>query len=114
MDIELESEWQKVLEKLKPGFGDDLDVQAILFLIGVQELGKGNQHFSKDQKVELIHIAICTLLAPYGYYEYEGMDTDGWPHWAAKTKLPAMKPGEQTVLMKKAIINYFSNKERVS
>ncbi len=111
MDLELEIEWKKVLEKLKSQFGDDMDVQAILFLIGVQELGKGFQIFSKDQKVEIIHVAICTLLAPLGYYEYQGMDKDGWPHWKAKTTLPALKPGEQRALMKKTIIAYFHNRE---
>lgn len=112
MDIELENEWKKVLEKLQPQFGDDMDIQAILFLIGVQELGKGFQNFSKDQKMEVIHVAICTLLVPFGYYEYEGMDNDGWPHWKAKTQLPALKPGEQSALMKKAVVEYFRNREK--
>jgi hypothetical protein len=28
-----------------------------------------------------MHIAVCTLLMPSGYYELEGKDSDGWPHF---------------------------------
>lgn len=34
-------------------------------------------------------------------------DKDGWPHYRILTDLPNLKPGEQTVLMKEAVINYF-------
>ena len=61
----------------------------------------------KDEKVNLMHIAICKLLEPYGYYEFEYFDNDGWPHYKTLTELPNLKPGEQTVLMKEAIVNYF-------
>lgn len=110
--MESDKGWERVLERLKPQFGDDLDLQAILFIIGVQELGKGPMEFSKDQKVDVMHIAICTLLTPYGFYEFEGMDADGWPHWKATSKLPSLKPGQQAQLMKQSIIDYFTAKEK--
>ena len=107
MDSELEKEWQNALAKVRLQFGNDLDLQGVLFLIGVQELGKGNQTFGKDEKLGLMHIAVCSLLEGYGYYKYEGKDADGWPHWKSTEKLPSLKPMEQERLVKQAIVIYF-------
>jgi hypothetical protein len=104
---DIEQDWENVLSKLEEQFGADLDMQGILFLIGVQELGKGKRKFSKDQKLEVMHIAICTLLTPYGFYEYAGNDEEGWPHFRPTAKLPHLKPVQQGVLMKEAIVEYF-------
>lgn len=109
MENELNKNWEQVLIKLEKQFGEEMDLQAILFLIGVQELGKGYRKFSKDEKVDVMHVAICTLLEPYGYYEYEGLDKEGWPHWKRNDKLPALTPQQQTSLMQEAIIDYFKN-----
>jgi len=67
--------------------------------------------FSKNAKLDVLHIAICTLLAPYGYYEYEGLDKDGWPHWKVVENLPPLKSGQQLYLIKQAVIDYFDSKE---
>lgn len=108
MDSDLENNFKEVVKKLTNQFGEDLDMQGILFLIGVQELGKGPVKLSKNGKLDVLHIAICTLLAPYGYYEYEGLDKDGWPHWKANEKLPPLKSGQQLHLMKQAVVDYFN------
>ena len=107
MDLEFEKQWKDTLTALSRSFGEELDLQAVLFLIGVQELGQGAKKFSKDQKVDLMHIAICTLLEPYGYYTYAGRDGDGWPHFERNEKLPFLPAKEQELLMKNAIIQYF-------
>jgi hypothetical protein len=106
---EIEDQWKKLILKLEVQFGDGLDLQAVLMLIGVQELGKGYRKFNKDQKLEVLHIAICTLLEPYGYYKFEGQDEDGYPHWSTVENLPPLKPGQQSFLMKQSIIDYFSD-----
>jgi hypothetical protein len=105
----LKEKWQYLVNKLTDDFseGDELNVDGILYLIGVQELGQGHRVFKKDEKMNLMHIAICKLLEPYGYYEFDFFDDDGWPHYKTITELPNLKPGEQTVLMKEAIISYF-------
>ena len=108
---ELETEFQKVADSLAAQFGDDMDEQAILFLIGVQELGKGKIKLNKNEKLDVMHIAICTLLTPFGYYEYEGLDKDGWPHWKASEKLPPLKPAQQQLLIREAIVDYFKANE---
>jgi hypothetical protein len=110
-DMDYEVEFQNALKKLAPRFGEDLDIQGVLFIIGVQELGKGKVKLSKNEKLDVMHIAICTLLSPYGYYEYEGLDKDGWPHWKSTAKLPSLKPGQQQQLIKQAIVEYFKTIE---
>ena len=103
--------WEYVVEKLTEEFsdGEDLNLDGIVYLIGVQELGQVGRRFKKDDKINLMHIAICKLLEPYGYYEFDYVDNDGWPHYKTLNQLPNLKPGEQTVLMKEAIIQYFEN-----
>ena len=114
-DEQLKERWEKVVSLLSNKFadGDTLDLGAIIYLIGVQELGKINQEFKKDEKVNLMHIAICRLLEPYGYYEFEYFDNDGWPHYKVKEQLPSLKAGEQAVWMKEAVVNYFLEKELI-
>ena len=105
----LKDKWDYLVKKLTQQFseGDVLNLDGIIYLIGVQELGQGKRQFKKDEKVNLMHIAICKLLEPYGYYEFDYFDKDGWPHYRILTDLPNLKPGEQTVLMKEAVIYYF-------
>lgn len=105
----LKEKWDFLVTSLSKQFaeGDELNLDSIIYLIGVQELGQGQRKFKKDEKVNLMHIAICKLLEPYGYYEFEYFDNDGWPHYKTLTELPSLKPGEQTVLMKEAIVTYF-------
>lgn len=114
-DEQLKQRWEIVVEKLSAQFadGDTMDLDAIIYLIGVQELGQIHRTFKKDQKLELMHIAICKLLEPYGFYEFEFVDDDGWPHYKVKEQLPNLKAGEQSVLMKEAIVNYFVETEYI-
>jgi len=108
-DPQLKERWGELVKKLSDQFadGDTLDLDAIIYLVGVQELGQIHRDFKKDQKLDLMHIAICKLLAPYGFYEFDYVDDDGWPHYKVKGQLPFLKAGEQSVLMKEAIVNYF-------
>lgn len=115
-DTILKERWDKIVRILSDQFadGDQLDVDGIIYLIGVQELGKFQRTFKKDEKVNLMHIAICRLLEPYGYYEFDFFDKDGWPHYKSLKPLPHLKAGEQTVLMKEAIVDYFLEKGLIS
>ena len=112
-DEQLKIYWNQVVEILSNRFadGEPLDLDAIIYLIGVQELGKVKKTFKKDEKINLMHIAICRLLEPFGYYKFEAIDADGWPHYTVVEQLPPLKAGEQTVLMKEAIVLYFLEKE---
>ncbi|MBT8321236.1 MAG: hypothetical protein KJO90_06155 [Eudoraea sp.] len=112
-DLILKERWELLVEKLSAKFsdGDPLELDAIIYLIGVQELGQIHGSFKKDEKINLMHIAICRLLEPYGYYEFDYFDDEGWPHYHIKEPLPPLKAGEQSVLMKEAIVDYFIEKE---
>ena len=110
-DEELQKKWNALIKILEPKFGGELDIQAILFIIGIQELGHGYRQYSKDEKLDVMHVAICTLLEPFGYYVFEGMDKDKWPHWKPTAKLPNLKPGQQQRLMQEAIVEYFEKGE---
>jgi len=114
-DIVLKERWELLVDKLSAQFadGDLLELDAIIYLVGVQELGQFDKKYKKDEKVNLMHIAICRLLEPYGYYEFDFFDDDGWPHYTIKEELPPLKAGEQTILMKEAIVNYFIEKEYI-
>lgn len=85
----------------------NVSIETILFLIGVQELGSGKQEYTKEDKINLLHIAVCRLLQPFGYYQFSHYDDDGYPHFEELQPLPELKPNEQQILMKKAIIQYF-------
>lgn len=114
-DEQLKERWSQVEEKLSHQFadGEKLELDAIIYIIGLQELGQIHRKFKKDHKLDLMHIAICRLLEPYGYYEFEYFDDEGWPHYRMLEQLPQLKAGEQSVLMKEAIVQYFLEKEYI-
>lgn len=104
--------WDAILFFFQQKFsdGEAINLDGILFLIGVQELGKGFQKFKKDEKLHLMHIAVCRVLEPFGFYQFDYVDNDGWPHYQLIEELPKLSQGEQTVFMKRAIIQYFEEK----
>jgi hypothetical protein len=104
---DLQSRWWDLEAKLVQRFGKKPDMEAILFLIGTQELGVLNKKFSKEQKQDLMHIAVCSLFSQSGYYELEKVDADGWPHFKQVRVLPVMDMGEQENFMKDHILLYF-------
>jgi len=109
----LKEQWELLCDKFSEQFadGDQIDLDGILFLIGVQEIGLKKKGFKKDEKIHLIHVAICRLLEPYGYYKFIGLDEEGWPHYEITRNLPVLKAGEQSILMKQAIVFYAQEQE---
>ncbi|RZK49510.1 MAG: hypothetical protein EOO99_05840 [Pedobacter sp.] len=105
---EINKKWKALQSKIATDFDSEApDLKVILFLIGVQELGKGPKKYSKRQKEELMHIATCRLLSEMGFYELEGLDQDGWPHWKLIKAIPAYTSLEQEMLLKGLAISYF-------
>jgi hypothetical protein len=101
--------WLKLRIKLKEHYGIKPDLDGVLFLIGIQELGAGKQEYTKEQKQDLMHIAICTILAPSGYYKLDGIDEENWPHFSIVNPVPAMPLYEQENFLKDHVLLYFSN-----
>jgi hypothetical protein len=104
---DLQARWWKLEEKLLGRFGKKPDMDAVLFLIGIQETGQVKKKITKEQKQDLMHVAVCTVLSSSGYYEQTGIDADGWPHFRQLKQLPAMHLPEQENFLKDHILLYF-------
>jgi hypothetical protein len=110
---DLQQRWWKLEEKLMERFGKKPDMEAILFLIGIQEIGNFRNKFSKEQKQDLMHVAVCSLLAQSGYYRLEGRDEDGWPHFLQLKELPTYNMIEQENFLKDHVLLYFESNELI-
>ena len=111
---DLQNRWLQLRITLKERFGIKPNMDGILLLIGVQELGKGPGEFSKEEKQDLMHIAVCRLLGFDGYFEFVGRDADGWPHWRQVREMPAQPVVEQERLLKINAVRYFQELETES
>lgn len=103
--------WQRLEEWFRSFLGKQPNMEAILFLIGVRELGSQPREFSKEEKQDLMHIAICKLLSQSGYYELDYLDQEGWPHWRLVKELPHQDMFSQVHLLREHILNYFEEEE---
>jgi hypothetical protein len=103
----VELQWKSLQAELKSRFEKIPDLNAVLMLIGIQEVGDLRDKYSKEQKQDLMHVAVCTLLGQEGYYEFHGLDHEGWPHFRSTKYLPSLSVEDQEVLLKKNVIRYF-------
>jgi hypothetical protein len=110
---DLDGHWQKVERFVEQTFNKVADLQTVLFLVGVQELGRGHQSFSKEQKVDVIHIGICKVLSYSGFYALLSYDSAGWPIWENLAKLPSLDLTTQEVLLKQHVVHYFYENELI-
>ena len=108
---DIQNRWWALEARLVERFGKKPDMEAILFLVGIQEFGDIRKKFSKEQKQDLMHVAVCSLLSPSGYYELEMVDEEGWPHFRQLKPLPAFNFIEQENFMKDHILMYFENQD---
>ena len=106
---DLQQRWWKLEEKMLKRFGKKPDMEAILFLIGIQEFGQIREKFTKEQKQDLMHVAVCRLLSQSGYYELQGLDEEGWPHFKQLKPVPEMDTISQENFLKDHILLYFQS-----
>ena len=104
---DLQQRWWNLEAKLVERFGKKPDLETVLFLIGVQEFGDIKEKFTKEQKQDLMHVAVCSLLSRSGYYELERVDEDGWPHFRQLKALPTLNMIEQENFIKDHVLLYF-------
>ena len=105
---DLEKTWEKLITRLESQLNNELSLKGILYLIGLQELNMVEKDFSKEEKVDVLHVAICKVLCPYGYYKFSGIDKDGWPHYEELKALKSLSEKKQEKLIKTGIIKYLS------
>ena len=106
---DLQQRWWNLEATLVERFGKKPDLESILFLIGIQEFGQIREKFTKEEKQDLMHVAVCSLLSASGYYEMETVDEDGWPHFRQVKAMPPMNPVEQENFIKDHVLLYFEN-----
>ncbi|HUM98316.1 MAG TPA: hypothetical protein PK275_10690 [Chitinophagaceae bacterium] len=108
---DIQQRWWTLEAMLVERFGKKPDLETILFLIGIQEFGDIKEKFTKEQKQDLMHIAVCSLLTSSGYYEIERIDDDGWPHFRQLKALPELSSIEQEIFIKDHVLLYFENND---
>ena len=106
---DLQARWWKLEEKLMERFGKKPDMETVLFLIGIQEFGDIRTKFTKEEKQDLMHVAVCSLLSSSGYYSLEAVDEDGWPHFKQLKHIEPMSLKDQENFLKDHVLLYFQN-----
>ena len=104
--IDLDKKWSGLLEKLETQFDQEMTLKGILYLIGVQELNLGIKQYEREEKANVLHVAICKILTPFGFYKFDRIDEDGWPHYIELKAVKNLSESQQELLMKEAIITY--------
>ncbi len=104
---DLQTRWWNLESRLIERFGKKPDLEGILFLIGIQEFGNIKDKFTKEQKQDLMHVAVCSLLSRSGYYDLAGVDEDGWPHFIQLKEIPVLNMIEQENFIKDHVLLYF-------
>ena len=110
-EADFEARWETLMEEVAARFGKRPDLNALLLLIGVQELNQGITTFTKEQKQDLMHIATCRLFSLSGHYELERVDADGWPHYKLLRPVPFANLKEQERMLKWHVLEYFALEE---
>ena len=105
---DLNTQWERLGDRLEKQFDDEGSLKGVLYLIGIQELNFGIKNYSREEKINVLHVATCKLLSYYGYYKFNGIDSDGWPHYVELKALHSLSKDEQKNLIKKAIIKYLN------
>ena len=110
LDDATKGKWYKVVFSLKKQFGKKPNMDAIIYLIGVNEYGQMRE-FSKDEKMDLMHIATCKLLSYEGYFVFNGHDEEGWPHYDMIKKPPYTDLMSQENLLRKLVVKYYEEND---
>ena len=106
---EINKKWDELLLKIEKQLNNELSLKGVLYLIGLQELNMLGEKFDRDEKTDVLHVAICKVLTPFGYYAFDRVDKDGWPHWKEVKAISHLDEKKQELLIKKAIIKYLNS-----
>jgi len=106
--IDLEKKWDELLEELEALFDQEMTLKGVLYLIGVQELSLGIKQYERDEKANVLHVGICKILTPFGFYKFDRLDEDGWPHYIELKAIKNLSESQQELLMKEAVLKYLS------
>lgn len=115
LNEEIRLKWARIMDFFEKQFDKKPDLNAILFLIGIRELGElPEKKFTKEEKTYLMHMANCKLFSYSGYYQMNGVDNKGWPVWENLKPLPNLTLFEQENILRQHIIEYFDKEEIIN
>jgi hypothetical protein len=100
-------EWEEFLLKASQHFKVMANLEFLMFVMGIQELGQGYKAYSKQEKTDLIALAQCKLMSMSGYTSENGRDIDGWPLYEVLIDEKELAPSSKDQLLKKNLILYF-------
>ena len=104
-----DDKWKAVIAFLETRFDKEMDIKAILFILGIQSLGRPSDEFSKEEKMDLMNLGFCEIAALSGFFVKADEDKDGWPIWNQAKALPKMSTKEQEQFIKAHVIKYFES-----
>jgi len=110
-NLQLDFDWLRIRNEVKEmmGLAQVPDLQAVLLLVGVNEVGTNiKETYTKEEKRDFMHVAVCALLPEF--YEFESFDSDGWPHFKQIDAIPFAGVKEQEQELKRRLIAYFDDK----
>lgn len=100
--------WKDLCEHLGGMFGIDVDLNGVLFLVGIRERGLMFRKFTKEEKINLINLGSCTLYKEMGLVELSGEDTEGWPIFHQKALAPVIAEELKLKTLQDCAIRYFA------
>jgi hypothetical protein len=101
------SNWNELCLHLGKQFNIDIDLNGVLFLVGIRERGLTLQPFTKDEKMSLIHLGSCTLYLEMGLVEKTGTDAEGWPVFRQKALAPSIPEERKNKVLQDCALRYF-------
>ncbi len=80
---ELNFKWLRLQHFIRDKFKMEVlpNIDTVLFLTGIQKLGKIQDDYSKEDKLSITTLGMCEILKQEGYFEETGIDDEGWPVW---------------------------------
>jgi hypothetical protein len=99
--------WKDLCKHLTMMFGIEVDMNGVLFLIGIREMGLLFREFSKEEKLNLINLGSCTLYKEMGLVEISGEDNERWPVFRQKTLAPVIAEELKLKTLQDCAIRYF-------
>jgi hypothetical protein len=101
------SNWTELCDHLGKQFDIDIDLNGVLFLVGIRERGLTFQHFTKEEKMSLINLGSCTLYLEMGLTERTGTDDEGWPVFRQKALAPVIPEERKNKILQDCALRYF-------
>ncbi len=112
----LELQWRRLQDWVAEQFGREAGIEGVLFLIGVQEHGRGFEpDLAKEAKERLIMEGTYCVFETLGVYERVGMEKDGYWIWERRINHPPdLSVDQQETLLRTAILRYFDTHLKAS